>query len=167
MENKKLLVLGAGQYGHVVRETAEAMGCFANVDFLDDNNPIAVGKLADYNRLKASYDCMFVAIGNPAVRMQWLNTLEHDQVELAVLIHPKAYVSPTAVLGGGTIVEAMSVVNTEAVIGKGGLLCAGCVVNHNAVVQACCQVDCNAVIAAGAVVPEGAKVFAGTVFERK
>ena len=165
-EKKNLLILGAGQYGRVVLETAVAMGSFVKIDFLDDNNPIAVGKLAEYGQLKDRYDCAFVAIGNAAVRMQWLESLARDGLKAAVLVHPKAYVSPSALLGEGTIVEPMAVVNAEAVVGKGGLLCAGCVVNHNAKVLDCCQIDCNAVVAANAVVPEGTKVRSGSVFER-
>lgn len=167
MEMKKLLILGAGQYGHVVRETAQAMGCFCEIAFLDDNNPIAVGKLADYLHLRQVFGAAFVAMGNPELRAKWLRNLENAGYELAVLVHPKAYISPTASLGKGTIAEPMVVVNTEAVVEAGGLLCAGSVVNHNAVVKFCCQIDCNAVVAAGAIVPEKTKVAAGTIYERK
>lgn len=167
MSKKTLLILGAGQYGHVVQETAEAMGCFKKIEFLDDNNPSAAGKLADYQRLRQEYDCAFVAMGNSELRTQWLQKLEAAGYELPALVHPKAHVSPTAILGKGTIVEPMAVVNTGAVISAGGLLCAGCTVNHNATVGVYCQIDCNAVVAAGAAVPDGTKVRAGTVFERK
>lgn len=167
MNKQNLLILGAGQYGHVVRETAESMGCFDKIAFLDDNNRIAVGKLTDYRSLQQEYGCAFVAMGNPDLRMQWLSRLESAGFELAVLVHPKAYVSPTATLGKGSIAEPMAVVNTGAIVEAGGLLCAGCIVNHNAVVKCGCQIDCNAVVAAGAVVPEGSKVPSGTVFERK
>ena len=167
MSKKNLLILGAGQYGQVVRETAEAMGCFGKIAFLDDQNPIALGKLADYQSFRDTYGCGFVAMGNPVARRQWLMALETAGFELPVLIHPKAHISPSASLGKGSVAEPMSVLNTGAVVEMGGLLCAGCVVNHNAVVQSCCQIDCNAVVAANAVVPEGTKVLAGTVFERK
>lgn len=167
MGKKNLLILGAGQYGHVVWETAEAMGCFDKIAFLDDQNPAAIGKLAAYRDLLQEYLCAFVAMGNPKLRIQWLNHLKAAGFELAVLVHPKAYISPTAVLEEGTIAEPMAVVNTGAVVETGGLLCAGCVVNHNAVVKSCCQIDCNAVVAAGAMVPEGTKVLAGTVFEKE
>lgn len=167
MGKKNLLILGAGQYGQVVRETAEAMACFDKIAFLEDNNPEAIGKLLDYRSLRQAYACAFVAMGNPKLRMQWLNHLKAAGFELAILVHPQAYISPSASLGQGTIAEPMAVVNTGAVVEAGGLLCAGCVVNHNAVVKSCCQIDCNAVVAAGAVVPEGTKVFAGTVFEKK
>lgn len=165
--DKQLLILGAGGYGKLVREVAQAMGVFCEIGFLDDGNPIALGKLADYECFRQQYRCAFVAMGDPGLRLQWLERLEKAGYELPVLIHPQACVSPSAVLERGSIVEAMAVVNTEAVVEKGGLLCAGCVVNHNARVQAGCQIDCNAVVASYAVVPRGTKVPSGTVFERK
>lgn len=167
MHRENLLILGAGQYGQVVRETAEAMGTFEKIRFLDDNNPNAVGKLADYARFQKDYGCVFVAMGNPTLRVQWLERLETVGFQLPVLIHPKAYVSPSAVIGCGTIVEPMTVVNTGAVVEKGTLLCAGCIVNHNAHIASCCQIDCGAVITAGAYVPDCTKVPSGTVYQRK
>lgn len=167
MDKKNLLILGAGQYGQVVRETAEAMGCFDQIGFLDDKSPIALGNLADYESLRQEYSCAFVAMGNPNLRMQWLDKLEQAEYELPVLVHPRAYVSPSAKLEKGTIAEPMAVVNTEVAVEAGGLLCAGCVVNHNAHVMPGCQIDCGAVVASNAIVPEGTKVPSGTVYERK
>ncbi|MBR1677729.1 MAG: acetyltransferase, partial [Clostridia bacterium] len=34
--NRNLLILGAGQYGTVVKEIAKSMECFEKIDFLDD-----------------------------------------------------------------------------------------------------------------------------------
>lgn len=167
MATKRLLILGAGQYGMVVRETARAMGCFEEISFLDDNRPVAVGKLADYQNFLQRYDCAFVAMGNSSLRLQWLDRLASAGFTLPVLIHPKAYVSPTAVLGPGSIVEPMAVVNTEAVVETGGLLCAGCVVNHNAHVMAGCQIDCGAVVVSNANVPASTKVQSGTVYHKE
>lgn len=167
MNNKKLLILGAGQYGRVVRETAEAMGCFEQIAFLDDNSPAAIGKLEQYPKFADQFGSAFVAMGNPQLRLRWLNDLKEAGFVLPALIHPRAYVSPSAKLECGVIVEAMAVVNSEAVVRCGGLICAGAVVNHNSTVETCCQIDCNAVVAANAVVPEGRKIPSGTVFERK
>lgn len=164
---QNLLILGAGQYGRVVKETAEAMGCFSRIEFLDDNSPIAIGKLQDFEDYVHAYHCAFVAMGNPQIRKTWLDRLEQAGFELPVLIHPKAYVSASAQLGKVTIVEPMAVVNSEAVVERGCLVCAGSVINHNAHIMPVCQIDCNAVVASNTVVPEGTKVFSGTVFERK
>ena len=164
---KNLLILGAGQYGHVVKETVDATGNFGKVAFLDDKSPLAIGKLTDYEYFAQEFSSAFVAMGNPLLRKSWLDKLEQAGYDLPVLIHPKAYVSPAAVLGKATIVEPMAVVNTEAVVEMGGLLCAGCVVNHNAHVMPVCQIDCNAVVVSNATVPEGTKVCSGVVYERK
>lgn len=122
---------------------------------------MALGKLADCEHFRQQYDSAFAAMGDPDLRLMWLERLEQAGYELPVLIHPRACVSPSAVLECGSMVEAMAVVE------KGSLLCAGCVVNHNARVQAGRQIDCNAVVASHAVVPRGTKVPSGTVFERK
>lgn len=167
MNKKNLLILGAGQYGHVVKETAQAMGCFDVIAFLDDHSEIAVGKLKEFEKLTDFYHCAFVAIGNTKLRMQWLDRLRIAGYEIPVLIHPRAYVAPSAVMGEGSIAEPMAVVNTEVEIGIGNLICAGAVVNHNSIVRHGCQIDCNAVVVAGAVVPDGTKVPSGTVYERE
>lgn len=167
MKGRKLLILGAGQYGNVVRETAEAIGCFSAIAFLDDKNPIAIGRLSDYRTYRNEFDCAFVAMGNPQLRKQWLNLLEREGFDLPVLVHPRAYVSPSAVLGKATIVEPLVVVNPQVTVEMGALLCVGCVLNHNSHILPVCQIDCNAVVASNAVVPEGTKVPSCTVYERK
>ena len=135
--NKNLLILGAGQYGMVAKEIAESMGCFEKIDFLDDNNKIAIDKLADYKAYVSEYSFAIVAIGNPNIR-------------LAVLVSPRAYVAPSAKLMKGAIVEPMAVVNAHAFAGVGVIVCAGAIVNHNAVVEDGCLLQCGSVVTAGA-----------------
>ena len=162
MENH-LLILGAGQYSFVARETAEAMGCFGRIDCLDDNNPEAIGKLSDYLKLFGEYTHAFVAMGNPALRLEWLEKLEAAGYRLPVLCSPKAYVAPSARVMGGCIMEPMAVVQSNTVIKRGCLICAGSIVNHNAVVEAVCQIDCGAIVRSNTTVPDGTKVSCGAV----
>lgn len=166
MQEKCLLILGAGGYGQLACETAEAMGIFTRIAFLDDQNPQALGKLSEYRHFCGQFDCAFVAMGAPSLRERWIGALKEVGYALPPLVHPRAYVSPSAVLGEATIVEPMAVVNTAATVACGTLICAGSVVNHNAQVLAYCQIDCNAVVAAGATVPSGTKVRSATVYER-
>ena len=44
MMNKNLLIIGAGDYGQIAYEIAEAMERFEKIDFLDDNSELAIGK---------------------------------------------------------------------------------------------------------------------------
>lgn len=158
----RLLILGAGQFGMLTREIAESTGRFEKIDFLDDGNPIAVGKLSCYEQLRTAYDRAIVAIGNPAVRLEWLHRLRLAGYTVASLISPAAYVSSSAELGEGAIVEPMAVVQTGAALGAGCIVSSGAVVRHNAVLGAGCHCDCNSVILSTAVVPDGTKIPCGT-----
>lgn len=155
---ERLLILGAGQYGFVAKEIAEAMNCFSQIDFLDDHSEIAIGKLNDIENIE--YDTAFVAIGNSAVRAQYLERIK----KAATLIHPKACVSPSASIGEGGIIEAGVVVSTDVKIGKGTIVMANAVVGHNATVGECCQLKYNCTIPENCVVPDKTKVDCNAVF---
>ena len=158
-----LLILGAGQYGMVVKEIAASINKFAKISFLDDKNPEAIGTLDACGNLTDEFGCAIVAMGNPQMRLKWLDKLKHLGYELPVLVHPMAYVSASAKLEEGTVIEPMAVVHSGAVVMTGGIVCAGAVVNHNATVGCGCQIDCNAVVAANAIVPQETKVQSGSV----
>ncbi len=162
--SKNLLILGAGQYGQVAKETASAMDCFEKIAFLDDNNKLAVGKIEEYGRFVGEYSHAFVAIGNAELRATLLDKLEREGFALATLVHPDAYVSPSVRLGGGAIIEPRAVVNTHATVEKGAYICAGSIVNHDAIVGECCQIDCGAVIGTGAIVPPKTKIYYNAVY---
>lgn len=160
--NKNLLILGAGQYGAVVREIAKSMGCFAKVNFLDDSfgsetaeddyRELAIGKLADYEMLTTRYTYAIVAIGNAQVRQEWTERLVEAGYRIPVIVSPKAFVGDTAQLRYGTVVEPMAVVHENACVGIGTFISAGAIVNHNSYVADYCHIDNNAVVMSGALV---------------
>lgn len=162
MDNKSLLIIGDGQYGHLVKELAEDCG-YEKIAFLDDNSPIAIGKVSDAERFREEYAEVAIAIGNPLVREKLVTELE-KWFCLTTLIHPNAYVSRSAIIEAGCILEPGVVVQTAARLGKACIVNAGAVVNHNSTVEGYSQVDCNAVVAARALVPKGTKVESGTVW---
>ncbi len=156
---ERLLILGAGQYGYVAKEVAEAMGCFISIDFLDDHNELAIGWLEDLE--KTEYDTAFVAIGNPVVRAQWLQRIS----KTATLIHPKSMVSSSAVIDEGCIIESGAVVSANVKIGKGTIVMANAVIGHNATVGDCCQFKYNCTIPENCVVPDQTKVDCNVVYK--
>lgn len=160
---KKLLIVGAGQYGMVTKEIAESMSCFEKVDFLDDNKPIAVGKISQYDEFVGEYKYAIVAIGNSGLRLELTEKLKNAGYTIATIISSLAYVSKSAVINEGCIIEAMTVVNTESVIGKCCFISAGAVVNHNSVVGEGCHIDCHATVRSNATVRECTKVEYGQV----
>ena len=146
----RLLILGAGQYGHLAKEIAESMGCFSKIAFLDDSNSKAIGKLCDYKKYKNDFDSAIVAIGNPDIRQDYYELLK-PFYKIATLIHSKAYVSPSASIGEGTIVEPMVVIQTAAQIGNSCFISSGSVIRHNAIVGDFCHCDCNSLVKTGSV----------------
>ena len=161
---ENLLILGAGQFGLMVKEIAEHTGLFAKIDFLDDNNPIAIGGLADYEMFLGDYQCAVVAIGNPHIRFSWLEKLEAAGFRIATLVSPAAYVSPTAVIGRGTIVEPMAVLQANSTVLRGCIVSSGAVIRHDAYLEELCHVDCNAVVMSQSVVLTKTKVNASEVY---
>jgi acetyltransferase-like isoleucine patch superfamily enzyme len=161
--NRDLLIIGAGQYGMVAKEIAESMRCFDKIDFLDDNSPLAIGKVSEYKCFLEKYHCAFVAIGNSNVRLGFLRDLEEAGYHISTLISPLASVSPTARIMQGSIVEPMAVVQAFSDVGVGCLVCAGAVIKHNAIVEDGCYIDCNAVVMPDTVVQTGTKVSANSV----
>ena len=124
--NRNLLIVGAGVYGLVAKEIAEDMGYFEKIDFVDDSskttpNGIAVvGTTKDLAELAGRYGNVIVAIGNPTFRLQMLTRIEEETLlQIVSLISPRAYVSPSAQIGRGSIIEPMAVVHTGCILSKG------------------------------------------------
>ena len=139
-----LLILGAGGHAKVVAETAIASGHFSEVAFLDDRSigldqhftvlgfPV-LGPLAlafePANREK--FTLAAVAFGNAAFRLNLIDQLHVAGYALPTLIHPTAWVSPSAQLASGSVVFAQAVVQSLATIGSGAILNTGCSVDHD------------------------------------
>ena len=151
-----LLILGAGEYGRLVKELAQ--DAYSTIAFLDDASDLAIGPLSAYRDFKDRYPNAFVAIGNNEIRMEWIEKLESAGFNLPSIISARAYVSPSALIGPGCCIEPMAVVHTAATVCKGSLICAGAVINHNAFVEAGCHINCNAVVGAHTVVPAKTKL---------
>ncbi len=188
-QNKNLLILGAGQYGVMAKEIAEAMGVFDRIAFLDDSFSTChperseaissstchpersvsgvEGSLADLPKFTSEFPYGFVAIGNPELRRKLTEQLLQNNMTPATLVHPTAYVSPSAQLQQGCCIEPNATVQTGATLGTATFVASGAVVRHNATINEYCHVDCNAVVQTGSVVPVATKVPCNSVFSKE
>lgn len=173
MLNRDLLIIGAGIYGAVAAEIATDMDCFDNIDFIDDTRDVAtngkkvVGTTGMLRELGDQYGNIVVAIGDPAKRMSILRMIESDfSFRIVSLISPKAYISKSAEIGIGCVIEPMAVVHTNCLISAGCIISAGAVVNHFGICREGVHVDCNATVEGCCVVPRGTKVCSGDVYKR-
>ena len=158
-----LLILGRGQYSYIAEEIAKEQ--FDKIDFLDDNDSCAIGKISEYSSLNDKYEYAIVAIGNPISRLDLTSRLECAGYKIATLISRKAHVAMTATVKEGCIIEPMAVVNPNTKIEKCCIISAGAVINHNSKVEQGCHIDCNATVASNTVIPEKTKLNYGTIFQ--
>lgn len=166
---KKLLILGAGGYGSVVKEIAMEMNEFTKIDFLDDSygeetksfHEESIGKLA------GEYNFAIVAIGDPAVRREWTEKLHNVCYFITAIVTPRAYVSPSAHIEQGVVIEPNATIMANTWIEPCSFISAGAVVNHNAYVSNFSHVDCNAVVMSGAFVSVNTWVQPGEVVRKE
>ena len=69
---KSLLILGAGGFGRMVAETAQALG-YEKVVFLDDavKDEAVIGMCCDYEIRHKEYPVAVAAFGNNKMRLYW------------------------------------------------------------------------------------------------
>jgi len=169
-----IVVYGAGGQAKVALELLEQAGRGeGEIVGMVDDNPALVGtkvdgvavlggleRLAELVR-ECRIDSACIAVGDNALRKRWGEHARGLGLRLPVLVHPNAYVSPTATLGAGTVVMAGAVVATHALIGELCIINTGAVVDHDCQIGDCVHVAPGAVLTGGVRVGSGSLVGAG------
>ena len=168
--SKRVIVIGAGGHGRSIAEAILLLGRDELVGFVDDGAdanakvwgyPI-LGRTDSLHSLCEHADAVVVAIGNNAVRENLHARVREAGFELLSVIHPTAFVSPTATLGAGCAVMAGAVVGTEAQLGEGVIVNCGATVDHHCRVDAFGHLGVNACMAGGSVLGHRAWMQAGS-----
>lgn len=163
MDMKKLLIVGAGGHGRVVKEVAESLGEYEKIDFLDDSSEEAVAKIDDLERMHGEYDSAFVGIGNNVFRLECIAKIKDIGYEIPVLIHPTAYISKSANIGLGTVVEPKALVNANTRVGEGCIISVGSIIDHDVILNNCVHANAGSIVKAGARIESLTKLEAGQV----
>jgi sugar O-acyltransferase (sialic acid O-acetyltransferase NeuD family) len=169
MIKTKLLVLGAGGHGRSVAESAELSGQFEVVGYLDDALPVGervfgsnvLGPFASIADHCSVADHAIVAIGNNALREKLLQQLTQAGYAMVTVVHPRAFVPPSAVVGQGSAIMAGAIVGSEARLGVGCIVNCGAVVDHHATVEDFGHLGVNASMAGGSLLGRSAWMQAG------
>ena len=161
---KSLLILGAGGFGRMVKETAQALG-YEKVVFLDDavKSDDVIGMCCDYVIRHEEYPVAVAAFGNNKTRLYWTDKLLEEGYEVPAIVHPSAIVSPSAVLEPGCFVMQRAVVNTHTKIERAVLVNSGAIVDHGSSVGAGAHIGLGSVVKSDCVIESGRKVEAGEV----
>lgn len=161
---KRLLILGAGGFGQMVKETALLLG-YNEVVFLDDayNGPDSAGRCCDYTILQEQYPKAVAAFGNNKTRLEWTDKLMEAGYEVPAIIHPSAIVAPSAKIEPGCFIMQRAVVNTNSEIQRGALINSGAIIDHDSVVEAGAHVCLGSIVKANCTIESGKKIEAGEV----
>ncbi len=162
---KRLVLLGAGGYAQTLADLVAQIQAYEEVVFLDDNPSAknARGVCADYVKFKDNNTAFYPAFGNNAVRMKWLKQLQSEGLTVPTLIHPRAYISPTAKLETGVVVLPLAVVNTNCHIKSGCIINCGAIVDHDCILEEGVHLSIGALVKAENHLPAELKVEAGEV----
>jgi len=160
--NKNLLILCDSAYGTVAKEIALSMGCFEKVDVLNqyfgisetesNYHEISVGKLEDYENFAGTYSYAVTAFEDSHTRLAWSDKLIEAGFAIISLVSPKAYVSPSAQINQGCIIEPLVGVNSNVSVGACSIIKMGALINHNSVVAEGCCCENYSIIKTGAYV---------------
>ena len=183
----KLLVYGSSEFGAVLRDHVGDCGheFGGYVDDVHPGNPGVVGafEAARHSHPPASHG-LVLAIGykHLEARARIFAAARLLGYRFPALVHPSAYVHPSAAIGEGAVVMARAIVDRAARVGEACVLWPGVNVSHDsaigantflspsAIVCGYVQVGANCFLGAGCViadhrtVPDGAFVKAGKLY---
>ena len=166
---KKLLIFGAGGFGKTIADVASQLDRYDRIAFLDDSQSGAniLGKCHEFAAFADANTEFFAAFGNPDCRMKWLNAVMEQDFQIATLIHPRAYVSPMAAVGAGSVVLPMAVLNTGVTVETGCIINCGAIVDHGCIIESGAHVAPGAVVKAENRIRSGSKVESGLVIQNR
>lgn len=164
-----LAILGAGGHGRVVADCAEAAG-WSDIRLFDDRPeaagaspwPVAGTIDALMNGLNA-FDGIVAGVGANADRLAWTRRITGAGGKMVTLIHPRATVSPHAVIGHGSVVFAGAVINIGAHVGQAAIINTAATVDHDCVLEDGVHVSPGAHLAGGVTVGRESWIGVGAV----
>jgi sugar O-acyltransferase (sialic acid O-acetyltransferase NeuD family) len=160
-----LVIIGAGGHAKVVTEAAQLSG-WQVVGVLDDTFGKTIydfpylGTVSDVKTLQDTH--YIIAIGANQAREKIKIQLE-NRVKWAMVIHPRAIVSPKVKIGVGTVIFAGAIVQPDTIIGEHVILNTGSQVDHDNKIGDFAHVAPNAVLTGGVELDEGVFVGAGAI----
>ncbi|MBP98384.1 acetyltransferase [Candidatus Poribacteria bacterium] len=165
-----IILIGAGGHAQSCIELIESSNMYKIAGLIDKNKntpdllgyPI-LGSDEDLIQIRLVYDTAIVAIGQiktAKYRIKSFNYLNHLDFDLPILISPRAYVSPRAKIGKGTVVLHDVCINAGAVIGENCIINTKSIIEHNVKVGNHCHISTAAVLNGDVIV--GARTFVGS-----
>ncbi|MBO1512358.1 acetyltransferase [Metabacillus bambusae] len=164
-----IVIIGQGGHSKVIIDMIRINECFKIIAFLDDkfndilsNEDIFYGPISAYKFLIDQYkDIKFiVAIGNNQIRKQIVESLNLEAFDYMTIVHPSAIISPSVMIGKGTLIMANTVINADTMIGDHVIINTGSIIEHDNKVNDFSHVSPNATLTGNVYIGEGVHIGA-------
>jgi sugar O-acyltransferase (sialic acid O-acetyltransferase NeuD family) len=155
------IIFGTGS--HAI-EVAELLGLskIPNPIFLDEEDESILLE----NLLQ--FPCfLYIGVGYPEVRLKIMQRWNEVRDQFVTIKHPNSYVSPSASIGKGTVLQFGAVLSSHAKLGDGTLINWNATVGHHStigsgsVVNPGASVSGNCTLGDGVLIGTGARVLEG------
>ena len=157
MSMEPIVLIGAGGHCLSCIDVLESAKSYWVVGILDTVEKVGskvsgievIGTDDDIPDMVKQYKNFLISIGqikSPEKRIKIYNSVKKYGGILPVLISPKAYVSPSAVVGEGSIIMHNALINAGAVIGICSIINTGALIEHEAVINDFCHISTHAVV---------------------
>jgi sugar O-acyltransferase (sialic acid O-acetyltransferase NeuD family) len=171
-----ILLVGAGGHARACLDVIECQGFYSIWGLIGITSEVGnrilnsqvIGDDNDLPKLQLNCSKALVAIGqikNCMLRFHVFQKLVELGYQLPVIISPRAYVSPHARIGKGTIVMHGVIVNAGAQIGDNCIINNQSLIEHDAVVENHCHVSTGAIVNGGVMIGEGSFVGSRSVLK--
>lgn len=136
----RIVLIGCGGHGRAVAELIAGLAHYTLAGVVDPSGASlpAAPNLGGDDVLKtlgrqgiAAAAIGVGSIGNTALRHRIFDAAVQAGLELPALVHPTAYVSPSATLAAGVIVMPRAVVHAGATVGQAVIVNTGAIVEHD------------------------------------
>lgn len=157
----RLAIYGTGGTGREVHEIVSSMDPLHErweelvfVDDVTEERELYGSRIMSFEALSRSLDAseveFVVAVGEPSSRELLYDRVVSRGYSLATVIHPSAFVAPSARLGHGVFVKMQSIVSSDAVLEDNVFVQADVIVGHDVRVGAHTQISAFSHIAGNA-----------------
>ncbi len=165
-----LIIFGGGGQGKCLIDLVQLCGAFRVAGIVDDGiaagtKVLGVPVLGGASVLPELYKQgvrlaanAVGGIGNVAVRVKVFQLLADSGFSCPNLVHPAAWLEPSAELEGGVQILAKSYISSAARVGYGTLINAGVVISHDCRIGQCANLSPGATLAGEVIVEDFAQI---------
>lgn len=165
-----ILVYGGGGHAKSVIDMIRAVGGYLIAGIIDDHLPVGtqvlgVSVLGGASQLDELHDQGITlavntvgGIGKPDVRVRVFESLDQAGYQFPALIHPRAFVEPTARIAEGTQILPLAYVGSDSKIGFGCIINYGSIISHDCILADYVNLSPGATLAGGVLVGERTQI---------